>query len=238
MSKPNFQFKQFNIWHDKCAMKVNTDGILLGAWTKLNNPQSILDIGTGTGLIALMLAQRTAEYNTKIMAVDIDRDTANQALSNVNKSPFNSRIAVAHQDILHPDLNLPKFDVIVCNPPYFVDALKTPDEKRNLARHTDSLSFESLIEVSEKLASEDSTLNLILPVNEAELFLDLNKSSQWHLKSRCDVSHNASKLPFRSLLQFSRSKIKTQYDTLFLRNFDHSYSDAFTQLAKDFYLKM
>ena len=144
MANPYFKFKQFTIWHDKCAMKVGTDGALLGAWAAPKEARNILDIGTGTGLVALMLAQRCQAF---IDAIDIDADACLQAEENVARSPFADRIRVhccALNDF-HPSAPS-HYDLIVSNPPYFHQALKCPDPKRNRARHTDTLSLEELFQ--------------------------------------------------------------------------------------------
>lgn len=133
MPNPYFSFKQFTVYHDRCAMKVGTDGVLLGAWADVVSARNILDIGTGTGLISLMMAQRC---NARIRAVDIDADAVEQARGNVAASPWQDRIEVELQDICHFTSET-LFDVIVSNPPYFTDSLKCPGKQRNIARHTD-----------------------------------------------------------------------------------------------------
>ena len=144
MSQPFFQFKQFTVWHDKCAMKVGTDGVLLGAWTPVESSARILDIGTGTGLVALMLAQRCS---ASVIALEIDGKAAQQAAENITRSPWGSRIEVVCQDFrLYSNKNNSlKYDTIVSNPPYFTDSLKCPDSQRNTARHNDNLSYEELL---------------------------------------------------------------------------------------------
>ena len=206
----------------------------------MNSPQNILDIGTGTGLIALMLAQRTTNNTVTITALDIDKDAALQAEYNVSRSPYKNQVKVKHQDILNHNLDEADFDLIVCNPPYFINDLKTPDTKRNLARHSDSLDFAQLIKVASQLSSDNATFNLILPVTEAEHFLELCKSSEWRLNKRCNVSHSKFKKPFRSLLQLKKApgNDKVVPQNLYIREEDNSYSQDYTRLCRDFYLKM
>ena len=136
MSNPYFQFKQFTVWHDKCAMKVGTDGVLLGAWASVQNAHKILDVGTGTGLVALMLAQRSLP-DADIIALEIDEAAAGQARENVTRSPWKERVEVVQTDFRDYQSS-DKFDVIVSNPPYFVDSLECPDQQRNAARHNGS----------------------------------------------------------------------------------------------------
>ena len=142
MSNPYFQFKQFTVWHDKCAMKVGTDGVLLGAWASVQNAHKILDVGTGTGLVALMLAQRSLP-DADIIALEIDGAAAGQARENVTRSPWKERVEVVQTDFRDYQSS-DKFDVIVSNPPYFVDSLECPDQQRNAARHNGSLTYEEL----------------------------------------------------------------------------------------------
>ena len=143
MGKNSFQFKQFTINQDRCAMKVGTDGTLLGAWANApKGPCRILDIGTGTGLVALMMAQRYPE--SQVVGIDIDRDAIIQAQENVDASPFSERITIINEDATKID-DKEVFDAIVCNPPYFVDSLTCPESQRTLARHTVTLTYEQLM---------------------------------------------------------------------------------------------
>lgn len=149
MPNPFFQFKKFTVYHDKCAMKVGTDGVLLGAWASVENARRILDIGTGTGLIALMLAQRS---DASVVGVDIDEAAVEQARENIERSEWKNRIVVEHKDVR--DLSGEKyslFDVIVSNPPYFTEAVYCPDKQRNTARHMDSLPFDELLQAVDRL---------------------------------------------------------------------------------------
>ncbi len=164
MSNPFFQFKQFTIRHDKCAMKVGTDGVPLGAWAGIESCNRILDIGTGTGLTAMMLAQRSKAV---IDAIDIDAEACLQAQENAESSPFAERIKIQHSalsDFAQTDTGL--YDLIVSNPPYFVDSLKCPDQKRNTARHTDTLTLEDLLQDSRKLLAPQGRIALILPYDQ------------------------------------------------------------------------
>ena len=163
MANPYFQFKQFTVWHDKCAMKVGTDGVLLGAWTSVENTRSILDVGCGTGLISLMLAQRCQAI---IDALDIDPAACMQARENADRSPFGQRLQVIHRpfaDCVTEFAGIRQYDCIVSNPPYFINSLKCPDKQRNQARHTDTLSLDELISGSKQLLSPGGRLCLILP---------------------------------------------------------------------------
>ena len=166
MSNPYFQFKQFTVWHDKCAMKVGTDGVLLGAWASVRNAHKILDVGTGTGLVALMLAQRSLP-DADIVALEIDKAAAGQAGENVARSPWKERIEVVQADFRNYQSS-DKFDVIVSNPPYFVDSLECPDQQRNAARHNDSLTYEELLEGVAGLLAEDGAFTIVIPTDVAD----------------------------------------------------------------------
>ncbi len=161
MSNSYFQFKQFTVWHDKCAMKVGTDGVLLGAWVNIFNAKSVLDIGTGTGLIALMIAQRST---ANILAVEIDADAVNQAIENVERSPWSGNIKVQHADFKTATFNT-KFDVIVSNPPYFSDSLLSPDTHRSTARHTSELTYHDLISRVSGILAFKGEFSLIIPAD-------------------------------------------------------------------------
>ena len=162
MSNNFFRFKQFTVFQDCCAMKVGTDGVLLGAWAEAYKRNNVLDVGTGTGLIALMIAQRNT--NATIDAIDIDEGCVMQAKRNVFESPFSNRVDVqksSFQDFAARNDN--KYDLIVSNPPYFHNSLKSPNLHRNYARHTDSLSFYEIISEGVSLLTESGCISLILP---------------------------------------------------------------------------
>lgn len=237
MANSYFQFKQFTIRHDLCAMKVGTDGVLLGAWADVRCCRKILDIGTGTGLIALMLAQRcTAGAD----AIDIDTDACNQAVKNVADSPFAGRIRVIQADFASYAAGCTdKYDLIVSNPPYFIDSLKCPDGKRNLARHTDTLLLADLIKGSGKLLTTNGRIALILPFEQLHILLTIAKENQLYPCRRTDVLPLPGALPKRLLIELSlQQQIPPPSDTLVIEEARHQYTEAYTALTKDFYLKM
>jgi tRNA1Val (adenine37-N6)-methyltransferase len=170
-----FKFKQFSVEQDRCAMKIGTDGVLLGAWTPIeNNPFSILDIGTGTGIIALMLAQRSAAQ--QIDALDIDEDAYEQATDNFENSPWNDRLFCFHagvDEFIEEPEN--EYDVIVSNPPFYSEDYKTDNEKRDLARFQFAMPFEDLIEAADLLLSENGIFAVIIPFKEEDNFIALAK---------------------------------------------------------------
>lgn len=235
MGNSFFKFKKFTVYHDRCAMKVGTDGVLLGAWTDLSRSRRILDVGTGTGLIALMLAQRCPEAS--VTAIDIDEAAIGQAVENVRNSPWSQRVVPVLQDVCtyRPD---GLFDTIVSNPPYFVNSLKCPDEQRNTARHTDTLDARRLLgKVSEWLAPE-GRFSVILPADQVDDFLFLAGQEGLFLSRHTSVVTRPGLAPKRSLMELGRTKEDVCSDELVIELERHVYSEDYIALTKDFYLKM
>jgi tRNA1Val (adenine37-N6)-methyltransferase len=166
-----FRFKQFSIEDDRCAMKVGTDAVLLGAWVDISNAKKILDVGTGCGIIALMLAQRTGE-DVCIEAIEIEKQDAIQALENSNQSPWAKRIKITPQS-LQEFKGFESFDIIVSNPPYFINSQLPPSTDRAKARHTHSLSYQELIDHSIRLLNKEGRLAVVLPYAEGKNFLNI-----------------------------------------------------------------
>ena len=229
-----FVFKQFKVEHDHCAMKVSTDGILLGAWANLSGAKSLLDIGTGTGLLALMCKQRSNELD--ITAVEIDESAYTQALQNVANSPWPT-ISIKHQTIQNFSSEV-KFDVVISNPPYFNHSLKGDNAARNTARHTDGLSFEELINAFKCLSHSGSRFSLILPSVEGALFIELATQNGLYLNAHCQVKATPNKDISRSLMTFSYVKSDIESSILCIRNLDNTYTADYIALCKAFYLKM
>lgn len=216
-------------------MKVGTDGTLLGAWVNANNPQQILDIGTGTGLIAMMLAQRF--QNAQIKAIEIDPDASQQAAENFQNTPWSDRLSV-EQTSLQTFQHSPSFDLIVSNPPYFENNLKSNNKKRTQARHTDTLSFETLIEFSSKLLNKNGRLSIIIPSKSKPKIKKIAKNHQLHLNRLCWVKGIEKTAIKRAVLQFSFNKKPLEEKTLIVEKERHIYTDEYINLCKDFYLKM
>ena len=229
-----FVFKQFKVEHDQCAMKVSTDGILLGAWADLSGANTLLDIGTGTGLLALMCKQRQPALS--ITAVEIDEAAYKQAQQNIASSPW-PNITVKHTTIQAFEQAAP-FDVVISNPPYFNRSLKGLSDARNTARHTDGLSFDELIHAYMRLSHEHSCFNVILPTTEAGLFIDLAKQSGLYLNAHCQVKTTPSKAFSRSLMRFSLVNTLPELTSLCIKDDNNRYSDDYIALCKAFYLKM
>lgn len=237
MSK--FQFKQFSIEQDRCAMKIGTDGVLLGAWTPIeNNPYNILDIGTGTGIIALMLAQRSAAQ--QIDALEIDEEAYEQATDNFENSPWNDRLFCFHagldEFVEEPE---EEYDLIISNPPFYSENYKSNDDKRDLARFQDAMPFEELIEAADLLLSENGIFSVIIPFKEEENFIGTAKENELYPIKITRVKGTPSTGTKRSLLAFCRNKYAiTIEDELIIEIERHSYTPQYIELTKDFYLKI
>ncbi len=237
MPNDSFEFKKFKIRQDKCAMKVGTDAVLLGAWVIPNGSMSILDIGTGTGIIALMLAQKS---KATIVAIDIDKDSTEQAKLNVAESSYASQIQVEHisfQDLCSGSTQ--KFDLIVSNPPFFVDSLKSTNDGRTIARHNDLLSFEDLLKGVKKLLNEKGKFCLILPKNEALLFRDLAKTKGLYLSKLMRIRTRPEKdSEKRHLMQFEFKETEFSESTLVIEADSHrNYTEEYKKFTQDYYMK-
>lgn len=236
MANPYFQFKQFIIRHDKCAMKVGTDGVLLGAWADIRSCTKILDVGTGSGLIALMLAQRS---RAEIDAIDIDADACLQATENAEASPFRERIRIYHSPFAeYAETNCIKYDLIVSNPPYFIDSLKCPDQKRSQARHTDTLLLGDLIRGSKQLLTNSGRLALILPFEQLDTLLEIALSNGFYPCRRTDVIPQPGATPKRLLIELSALKTDFTTGSLIIEEARHQYTKDYKALTCDFYLNM
>lgn len=234
MAEGYFRFKQFTVWHDRCAMKVGTDGVLLGAWAAAENVHRVLDVGCGSGLIALMLAQRFT--HAAVVAVEIDGNAALQARENVSSSPWESRIEVVQSDFrAYTSERL--FDLIVSNPPYFVDSLLPPSKDRSLARHATGLNYEVLFSHGRELLAEDGRFCVILPAELESLAVDAAFRHGLHADRKLCVYTKQGKPLRRVLLSFSTSIEPCTTEILCLMNADGSYSEAYKTLTGDFYIK-
>lgn len=235
MSNGSFAFKQFTIKQDKCAMKVGTDAVLLGAWISPNGSKKILDIGTGTGIIALMLAQKSPAH---ITAIDIDKDSTEQALLNVSESKFrNIEVVNLSLQALVQSTD-EKFNLIVTNPPYFIDSLKSTGGNRTIARHADLLPFEDLIAGVKKLLDEKGKFCLILPKNEAAIFRELAKQKGLYLSKLLRIRTRSDKdSEKRHIMQFEFKETEFSESTLIIESDRNmKYSEEYRELTKDYYL--
>lgn len=231
-----FHFKKFSVRHDRSGMKVGTDGALLGAWTDVRQATQILDIGTGTGVIALMLAQRASESVT-IDAVEIDDQAYADAQENIAASPWHDRIHLHHSSIQNFNTTT-KFDLIVTNPPYFQKSYKPPTAQRETARHTEQLTFDEILDIAEKLLTTNGRLNLILPYTEGVQFLDLANHKGLHCTRKWIFRTRANKPVERFLLEFRWDKKDLDEGEVLLYSTGEEWSENYKELLKDFYLKI
>lgn len=259
----NFRFKQFEIEQDRCAMKVGTDGVLLGAWAQ--GGRRILDIGSGTGLISLMMAQRFPE--AEVVGIDMDADACGQARENVIASPFRDRVkieccrlqdfggagvsktaeALEAAEALKVDGGASEtagglkaagvFDAIVSNPPFFVDSLKNPDSKRTMARHTDSLPFRDLFAGVKRLLSDDGIFSAIVPVEVVEPFVAESCILGFYLIRKCGVKTVERKQPKRFMLSFAKHRISPYEEHVeTMMDSQGNRSEWYRKITEEFYL--
>ena len=236
MSNPYFQFKHFIIHQEGAPLKVTTDACLFGAIIECKNPKSILDIGTGTGLLALMLAQK---YDACILGIEVDEHTAHLAERNFLESKWNEKMKVLHQNVHswseHADS---KFDLIVCNPPFFSSSMKNEDERKSLARHNDSLSHENLSNIISKHLSENGKAFIMLPPNEMTSFETICSTKKLFSERKFVISSTEEKTPHLSIKSFSFHPEKYQEEKIFIHEKDGNYSDRFMELLSPYYMHL
>lgn len=236
MSNPYFQFRNFKVFHDKSSMKVGTDAVLLPCLTDFSNIYNILEVGCGSGVISLMCAQLS---HSDILAIDIHEDSVIQTQENFNLSPWSDRLKAKQISFQELAINSKqKFDLIISNPPFFIDSLKSPKENRNLARHNDSLSQIDLLQSARQLLKPDGCLSLILPLNEGEEMIKLAKEEGFHLKTRANIQPKPSKPDNRIVVELSLKKQESEYKELIIREENNEYTEAYKELTKDFYLAL
>ena len=233
-----FQFKAFIVHQDKCAMKVCTDACLFGAWVadKISSaqisPNRILDIGTGTGLLSLMLAQKSA---ATIDAVEIDPDAFQQACENIARSPWQNRLHIYHQSVI--DFTSPiKYDLIISNPPFYENDLRSEDEGRNKAMHDTALSFQQLAKAIKDQLSEKGNAAVLLPCHRVPACEKALNTEGLYVKEKMNVAHSPKHPFFRSMLIIGFHKTDLQETELMIRNGQHKYDEKFKFLLKDYYL--
>lgn len=230
--KAYFDFKQFRIYHDRCGQKVATDGVLLGAWGRVEGARTILDIGSGSGLIALMAAQRVPE--ACVTGVDVEPEAVSQARENVKESPFAERVIIEQCDIR--TYQHEPFDAILCNPPFYTEDTTPPDGARYLARNAQALPFDELITAVVRLLSPQGHFSVMLPTSEYLGFTAQCMAQGLRLERVCHIQTVLRKPPMRSLITYSFLPTEeVQQETLILQE-GNTKTEAYQQLARDFYL--
>jgi tRNA1Val (adenine37-N6)-methyltransferase len=237
MNKP-FQFKEFSVNQDQCAMKIGTDGVLLGAWTSIeSNPFSILDIGAGTGVLSLMLAQRSDAQ--VIEALEIDDKAYEQCVENFEESIWNDRLFCYHASLEEFTEEIEDtYDLIVCNPPFYSEDYKTENTQRDLARFQDAMPFEHLLESVVALLSKDGTFSVVIPFSEEKKFITLAKQVALSPSRILNVRGNLSAEIKRSFIEFTFKKQDAKISELIIETDRHKYTEDYINLTQDFYLKM
>lgn len=234
MSETTFRFKQFTIHQDKCAMKVGTDAVLLGAWVNANGSRQILDIGTGTGIIALMIAQKS---NAIIHAVDIDEGAFLQSRENFRISPWLDRLLPFHVPFQEfAQTAQIKYDLVVSNPPYFHHASKPPEELRSQARHHDQLTFEDLIDGTKKILSQDGKLCVILPIREGMEFMDLAMKQGLFCQRMMKVKTKQERPEKRVMMEFTKRFGVMDENSLVIHDAIDQFSNEYRELTGEYYL--
>ncbi|AOR62123.1 tRNA(1)(Val) (adenine(37)-N(6))-methyltransferase TrmN [Pectobacterium wasabiae] len=238
LRRDGFTFKQFFVAHDRCAMKVGTDGILLGAWAPVSSDMRILDIGSGSGLLALMLAQRS-EQHVQIDAVELDSAASQQAKENIAASPWADRITVYAEDIVgFTATRSTDYSLIISNPPYFPPGIACGSAQREQARYTTLLTHDVLLCCAHQLLMPEGLFCVVLPVQVAEHFIPLAQQHNWHVQQQLCVSEQEERPVHRVLLTLSRQERGCVNSSLVIRDAERRYSMDFQQLTKDFYLFM
>ncbi|WP_010180089.1 tRNA1(Val) (adenine(37)-N6)-methyltransferase [Aquimarina agarilytica] len=239
MSKP-FKFKEFVVAQDQCAMKIGTDAVLLGAWVQpKERPFNVLDVGAGTGVIALMMAQRF--FDADVEAIEIDTAAYEQAMTNFENSPWGDRMFCYHASFQEFFQEMEEsYDLIISNPPYFAATQKSPNKQRNMARFEDALPFEHLLYGASKLLSEQGTFALIIPYEQQEQVLLIAKKMYLLPAKITHVKGNEQAPIKRSLIafQFNVGENELEIDQLIIEKERHNYTDDYIKLVQDFYLKM
>lgn len=238
MSNKPFSFKQFTVNQDRCAMKIGTDSVLLGAWTSLNtNPNSILDIGAGTGILALMLAQRSSAQ--LIDALEIDDDAYEECVDNFEQSPWSDRLFCYHASLEEfVDEIEDQYNLIISNPPFYAEDYKTASEQRDTARFLDALPFEHLLDSVSKLLSKKGVFAVIIPFKEEETLVALALKFNLYPNRILRVKGSPTSATKRSLLEFSFRKSETEIQALVIETYRHQYTEDYINLTKDFYLNI
>lgn len=235
MSNNWFQFKQFKVFQDKSAMKVGVDSVLLACSASFNEPETVLDVGTGTGLLAFMAEQRT---NANIIAVEIEENAFEQCKENITFNKKQNRIKVYHKSFQdYYESTEIKFDHIICNPPFFNNSFTSPDDKRNIARHDIRLKPEELFSGVSNIISEKGIFSIIIPVNIFEIYMQLSV----HYKLLCfnviKIFPKKGKDEHRYILEFSKEKRKHLTGNISIRDSDsNQYTEQYKEITKDFYL--
>ncbi len=229
-----FHFKQFSVQNKKSAMKVNTDSVLLGAWAEIPEGAKIgLDIGSGTGILALMITQRNPKI--EMTGIEIEKNAFEESKINFKNSPYRKRLEAVNLPLQEFTPNQP-IDLIISNPPYFINDLKNRDNNKSQARHTTSLTFMELIEFAKSNLSDKGLFSVILPKKESEIFLSLCRDKELHLTTIAFIKPNPSKIVNRVMMSYGHEKVVVKQQEFCVYESQGVYSQEHKKLTKDFYL--
>ncbi|HEY9114045.1 MAG TPA: methyltransferase [Bacteroidales bacterium] len=232
-----FHLKPFSLYHHRSTMKVGTDAMLLGTWANVENVRSILDIGTGCGIVSLLLAARSM---AEITAIDIDKDSIEEASENFMQSPFKERMHTLQIDLIDfSNDTSQQFDLIVSNPPFFVNNLKPDDEKRTKARHAETLTYQQLCIGTNKLIKPLGKLCVVLPYDESRMFLKIARKNGLFPKKQLIIFPREGMLPNRAIIEFSKINVGEILSEKFtIRNSEDKFTQQYIDMLKDFYLNL
>lgn len=233
-NKYRFRFKQFGVNDSECAMKVGTDGVLIGAWANIVQSQKVLDVGSGSGLISLMIAQRS---NATIIGIEIDEPAATQSKYNIDASPWANRITIINSNFIEWATNTnQRFDHIVSNPPFFNSGPTAPNTSRAIARHNNSLDYGNLIKFSKELLSENGRMSIISPIERKEDIIFYSELEELHISRLTQVYSKIGGKATRFLWELSKNKRATEYSSISIRDCNNNFSQEYIDLTNDFYL--
>ncbi|MEM7314052.1 MAG: methyltransferase, partial [Planctomycetota bacterium] len=238
MPNASFQFRRFVVMHDQCAQKVGTDSILLGSWASATTAGRILDVGTGCGILSLMMAQRTEGKTVRILGVEIDAKASQQAAENVTASPWHDRISIQNAEFgqFATEVADGQFELVISNPPFFRSGEGSPKHARNAARHAESLPLDAIVTQSQRMLTATGRLAMILPVESGQAAIQFASSAGMHLRRRTNVRPTPDAPPKRALLEFSNSPGGLEEKELIVELSRHEYSDDFQRFTEAYYL--
>lgn len=237
MANSWFKCKQFTVYHDRCSHKVGTDSILLGSWVRTENAKKILDIGAGCGILSLMMAQRNNE--SLIYGIEIDKDSYEQAVENINNSNWKDRICLINTSLQEFNSYNCKYDLIITNPPYFVKSLHSPNKKRNQARHAQTLTLSEIINYCSSHLELNGKLALIIPIGNFQYLKDILAIQSMYIHRFAKVFPNYEKEAHRVLIECGKQKAGFEYEEITIEtNQRHVYTRQYAELTKDFYLNL
>lgn len=231
-----FHFKSFSLRHHRSTMKVGTDAVLLGIWTDLTSVKSVLDVGAGCGIISLLLASRAT---LSVDAVELDADSFEEAKQNFQESPYSDRLRVIHSDFndfVPPDDK--RYDLIISNPPFFINDLQSKDPKKSMARHTQSLTYERLLTGSLELLNPEGKISVVLPYRESRLFLSLAKSAGFFVEKQMLIFPMLGKEPNRINILLGRQPVEEQTEKFMIRDENGKFTSQYVDFVKDYYVSV